>query len=245
MRFIVVAVVMAGVASCAGTPTASPPADAKSAAEAKLPAIECPKGSKRVAVNSSDTERFKLVSIVVRYALKCRDSDGMTTLWDKKGRKQAQGVGSVGKRHGAWISYDDHFDGGRKIEKLEYKDGVEHGNYTKWHASGQKLREGAYREGKQHGKWTVWHRNGQKKSETYVQNGEPHGKRIAWHDNGQKQLETELKDGKLQGKQTIWHANGQKARQAEYKDGKMVGKATCWDQDGKEITKDGNEIICH
>jgi antitoxin component YwqK of YwqJK toxin-antitoxin module len=60
--------------------------------------------------------------------------------------------------------------------------------------SGQKKVEGTYKDGKQHGLWTRWHENGQKYMEGTHKDGKANGMVTWWYENGQKSLEATYKD---------------------------------------------------
>jgi antitoxin component YwqK of YwqJK toxin-antitoxin module len=119
------------------------------------------------------------------------------------------------RRDGLWYFEGKAFTGiaglkhenGQKKTETTYKDGKEHGLYTRWYGPGQKSAEGTYKDGKLDGLWTEW------------------------YSNGQKQWEFTFKEGKRDGLHTHWHKNGQKEEERTFKNGKKISEKH-WDEDG-------------
>ena len=133
------------------------------------------------------------------------------------------------------------YDGGKKKEEGNLKDGKKDKLWIGWYENGKKSFEGVYKDGNPNGLLTWWYENGLKRQEgTYKDNilisqkhwtedGLDNGEFILFYKNGDILLRGDLKDNKFEGEfieygyfgtKDIYHKHSLR----NYRDGKLHGE---------------------
>lgn len=101
------------------------------------------------------------------------------------------------------------FDTNELKEKRNYKNGLLHGNQTKWYPEGQKYSLRNYNQGIKTGVHLGWWKNGITKFEFHFNNkGEHDGISNEWFENGTPFKLFHYKKGKEEGSQKMFKPNG-------------------------------------
>ncbi|MBI1904326.1 MAG: hypothetical protein HYS13_24795 [Planctomycetia bacterium] len=102
--------------------------------------------------------------------------------------------------------------------QVEYRDGKQHGTYTRWHTGSlQKSEEGQFAGGKPFGQWTWWNANGNVVAKCNYKDGKIDGAKKFWNDKSNLVREEVYNDDGFMVELTAWHDNGQKRLQGSYK----------------------------
>jgi antitoxin component YwqK of YwqJK toxin-antitoxin module len=100
--------------------------------------------------------------------------------------------------------------------------GLLHGLSEGWHTNGQIQVAEQFKEGISHGQRTKWYADGAKLSEAMIANGQLHGSFRRWHTNGEMAEEVQLKDGQSDGLSKAYFPSGFMKSRAMMRSGKVV-----------------------
>lgn len=123
------------------------------------------------------------------------------------------------------------YSNGQVWLKVEYKDGLHHGEETIWHPNGTVACRGFWDNGKETGLWQAWQLDGDKAWEATYKNGQIAGQKTYYLDGKVHRVDIYDNDGYLE-KVTQWHADGAKDFEGSLKKGEKDGTWTYWLPDG-------------
>lgn len=146
-------------------------------------------------------------------------------------------------------------DGSIKVEREVMLDDqgnyVNHGSFTMYAPGGKILRTGSYRNGKQHGSWTRYFDAGEGElfaganekdfagpfvSEAAFADGRLHGIWTIKDKSQHKVVEWQFDNGLRSGKSLWFYPSGEKRREVTFQKGEPVGEMLEWDPNG-EVTR--------
>ncbi len=132
--------------------------------------------------------------VCVSFVLACSRSSNLEKVDETEGTERRVGTLKNGEKHGQWTRYDS----GALYEIEEWRDGVLHGPFRRFHDDRSLLSDGVHRNGILHGRYRVFFENG-------------HIAQLSWFDLGRRD-------------QTWceWHPNGALRRFVVYQDDKII-----------------------
>jgi len=131
----------------------------------------------------------------------------------------------------------------------EYRNGRQHGLWTRYFEAGQGdlfsgelnsqfqgpfVSEATFVDGKLDGAWTITGRDGRKIIEWHFENGTRHGKSSWWYPSGEKRLVVTYNNGVLDGDFLEWGPDGQMLGTTTFTDGRALVKEVKWYAPGKK-----------
>ncbi len=151
---------------------------------AAVAALECPKGTQRIATESA-------ASADEWCALPDGTQHGPHASWFPGQVPRQSGVYRHGKAHGLWRYW---YQSGTPRMSGPWRDGRPHGRWTYWRESGRAESEGPFKQGVRAGRWVHWLENGER-SEGVWRHGKQEGLWKTFSAGGAETAWTEYRNG--------------------------------------------------
>ncbi len=123
---------------------------------------------------------------------------------------------------------------GIKETEIPYKDGLPHGNYTRWSVRGSVANTGKFRRGKKEGKWVSWFDNKKKESFGNYRRDEKHGVWKGFYYFGEPAFEEIYEQGNPVGIWKYWNKNGVLVKETSCFETNENGFTALYSQNGKK-----------
>ncbi|MFW5915846.1 MAG: toxin-antitoxin system YwqK family antitoxin [Bacteroidota bacterium] len=156
------------------------------------------------------------------------------TLFNKEGKKRAEGKYIDKERDSTWIFYGTE---NNVILKENYNKGEKVGKSVRFYLNGDTSQIAHYRDGEKHGMFKQFFRNGNTKLLARYQNDELDGNVTIFSPNGYKEIEGLYRDNLRENKWIYYENTTDTARVVEYKNGEPLNKDSIELQETREIIR--------
>lgn len=153
-------------------------------------------------------------------------------LYDKKGKKRAEGIYISQKKDSTWSFYNDK---GELISTEMYSNGLRNGKSVKYYSNGDTAQVMRYDNGKKNGLFTDYFGNGTIQMQGYYDKGELDGKLIIFYPDGQEKIVGAYEDNLKEGEWIYFNEDGDTSEVLNYIDGVPENKDSLDRMETKEI----------
>lgn len=168
---------------------------------------------------------------VIRYQ---ENSDSAyATLFDRWGKKMAEGIYRDEKREGTWIFYSN----GQKISEEEYAAGVRHGTSRTYYPTGELLEESEWQNGVQEGNHSVYFQTGKPYMQCKFSNGKRNGLCLSYFANNRIEMEAYYQNNLRHGGWKFFNEKGDFLYSLEYDQGQLLNPEVRDSIDNLQIQK--------
>lgn len=156
------------------------------------------------------------VKAIINYS---ENSDtAFTQLFDKFGKKVAEGNFLNKKKEGNWI----YFSNGRKISEEHYSNGEKNGIAKQYYETGELLEQVEWKAGWKEGNYQTFYKNGKPYMQCKMLNNRRDGLCLVYGKNEKLQLEAYYKKGLRHGEWKFYDDKGNFQYQLNYNNGKIL-----------------------
>jgi antitoxin component YwqK of YwqJK toxin-antitoxin module len=156
------------------------------------------------------------VKAAINYQL---DSDSAyTQLFDKFGKKMAEGNYIDQKKEGSWI----YFLGNRKVAEEQFKAGLKNGISIKYYDTGELMEEADWVNGNQEGNHKIFYKEGEPYLQCKMSNNQRNGLCLILSKNGRMEMEANYKNNLRQGVWKYYNENGEFRYSLNYNEGELL-----------------------
>lgn len=156
------------------------------------------------------------VKVVINYS---QESDSaFTQLFDKFGKKMAEGNYLNQKKEGNWI----YFSGNRKVAEEYFHRDLKNGPSLKYFDSGELMENTDWVNGTQEGKYQVFYKTGQPYMQCNMMNNQRHGLCLVHSQNGKLEMEANYKNNLRHGDWKYYDEHGKFSYALNYSEGEML-----------------------
>ena len=147
------------------------------------------------------------------------DSDSaFAQLFDKFGKKVAQGNYLNQKKEGNWI----YFSGNKKISEEQFQNGIKSGVSLKYYDTGELMEEVDWVDGKQEGKHQIFYKSGEPYMQCKMSNDQRHGLCLVHSQKGKLEMEAGYKNNLRDGEWKYYDENGNISYALKYNNGEIL-----------------------
>ncbi|MFO8235439.1 MAG: hypothetical protein R6U04_08560 [Bacteroidales bacterium] len=144
-----------------------------------------------------------------------------TELYNKEGKKTAEGLYINKKKDSIWSFYDPR---GNLISKEEYDNGLRNGESVKFYPEGDTAQIMPYKKGKKNGPFTDYFRNGNIQMQGRYINDTLDGELTLYHSNGNKKIEGKYEQNFKEGDWIYYEEDGDTSQILNYTNGTPENK---------------------
>ncbi len=141
-----------------------------------------------------------------------------TKIFDKYGKKVAEGIFLNQKKEGNWI----YFSGNRKIAEEQFKNGIKNGMSKNYYDTGEFLGETDWVNGEQEGKYQIFYKNGKPYLQCKMKQNQRHGLFLVHTKKGKLELEANYKNNLRHGAWKFYNSNGEFQYELNYNEGELL-----------------------
>jgi antitoxin component YwqK of YwqJK toxin-antitoxin module len=156
------------------------------------------------------------VKAIINY--KSSSDTAFTKLFDKYGKKIAEGNFLNQKKVGNWV----YFSKGRKISEEQFAGGLKNGISKQYYETGELMEEVEWKNGKQDGNFQIFYKNGKPYLQCKMQNNKRNGRCLIYYKNERLQLEAGYKNGLRHGEWKFFDGKGNFQYQLNYNEGELL-----------------------
>ena len=156
------------------------------------------------------------------------------TLFNKEGKKRAEGKYINKKKDSTWVFYDPQ---GNIILKEKFDMGKRNGRSVRLYSNGDTAQIVVYRDGEKHGIFKQFFPNGNLKLLARYQNDELDGYVTIFAPNGFKEIEGLYRNNLRQGEWVYYENATDTAQVLEYKNGEPLNKDSLEQEESREIIR--------
>lgn len=169
--------------------------------------------------------------IKARISYKSTSDSAAAQLFDKTGKKIAEGIYLNEKREGNWLLFANNV----KVAEEEFKTGIKNGTSRKFYPTGELLEESDWKNGIEEGNYRVYFKNSKPYMQCKFSNGMRNGLCLSYYQNGRIEMEAYYKNNLRHGEWNFFSDKGDKLYTLIYEEGQLLNPEVRDSIDNKAI----------
>ncbi len=156
------------------------------------------------------------VKAIINY--KQNSVSAFTQLFDKLGKKVAEGNYVNQKKEGNWIYFSEN----RKVAEEQFQNDLKNGTSFKYYETGELMEEFEWKEGNQDGKYQIFYKSGQAYLQCKMRQNQRHGLCLIHSQNGKLEIEANYNNNLRHGEWKYYNTNGEFQYSLMYNNGEIL-----------------------